>query len=182
MRRLGDDPQRGRPDIAHLGLLAALGSPLNLDGHLRCIVHTREDKIIRVNPKARLPRNTDRFVSLLEQLYEQGHVPITGIPLLALEDALLSRVVSELNSELVIALSTEGEPKSMMEIASMMTTEKEPIVLVGGFSSGHFSRRVLDEADSVYRIDKRSLEAWTVVARAIYDYERTLPKRETMLN
>src|SRR3989442_1227944 len=76
--------RRGRPDIVHYCLLLALGSPLNMEGHLRCYVHTVNEKMIPVNPKARLPRQSDRFVSLLEQLFSTGVVPRVGEPLLSL--------------------------------------------------------------------------------------------------
>src|SRR5439155_1338304 len=60
--RLGPrETARGRPDIPHLSLLLALGSPLNLTGGLKCYVHTRDNNIIRVDSRARLPRNTTEF-------------------------------------------------------------------------------------------------------------------------
>ena len=59
---------RGRPDIVHFSLLVALGSPLNSDGQLNCFVHTRDDHVIALDPRTRLPRNTDRFTDLIEQL------------------------------------------------------------------------------------------------------------------
>src|SRR5207249_10904102 len=65
LRLGGSGVGRGRPDIAHFSLLVALGSPLNAEHQLRCLVHTRDDHVITVNPSARLPRNTDRFTSLL---------------------------------------------------------------------------------------------------------------------
>ncbi|HZD12625.1 MAG TPA: hypothetical protein VE177_03810, partial [Candidatus Binatus sp.] len=86
IHRLGkskDEQRRGRPDIVHLSLLTALGSPLNLEGQLKTYVHTLTDRIITINPQARLPRQTDRFVSLLEQLYATGFVPPTGERLLS---------------------------------------------------------------------------------------------------
>ncbi|HEY5620903.1 MAG TPA: hypothetical protein VIK88_04545, partial [Candidatus Bathyarchaeia archaeon] len=53
--------RRGRPEIAHFCLLLALGSPLNMRGDLRCYVHTIGNRIIKVDPEARLPRSTDRW-------------------------------------------------------------------------------------------------------------------------
>src|SRR3989449_9482074 len=50
----------GRPDIAHLSLLLALGSPLNLTGALRCYVRTRDNNIINCDSKPELPRTSDR--------------------------------------------------------------------------------------------------------------------------
>ena len=174
MKGLAQDYGRGRPDIAHLCLLLALGAPLNLDGKLRCIVHARGDKAIRVNSKTRLPRNTDRFVALLEQLYEQNHVPADGTPLLSLENVSLSGLISKLDTETVVALTTQGTPMSMLQVAEEMAQQKNPVLLVGGFPKDHFSKPTLQLANEAYRIDRRGLEAWTVVARAIYDYERAI--------
>ena len=178
MKNLAQNRERGRPDIAHLCLLAALGAPLNLENQLRCIVHTRDDKAIRVNPKTRLPRNTDRFVALLEQLYERGVVPQDGDSLLTLENATLSRLVSELSAGSVVALTTKGTPTSMSRVAERLINQRNPVLLVGGFPVGHFSERTQKLAREAYRIGKNGLDAWTVVARAVYDYERALEESQ----
>ncbi len=176
MQKLGRAGQaRGRPDIAHFCLLLALGAPLNLDGQLRCLVHTRDDKSIRVSPRTRLPRNTDRFVALLEQLYQEKVVPQVGHPLLSIENSSLSKMIHELDPGLVVALTTEGAPKPMKEVARRLSQAKRPVLLVGGFPQGHFSKNTLQLTNETCRIDRRRLEAWTVVARAIYDYEQVLP-------
>ena len=178
MKKLAQNRERGRPDIAHLCLLSALGAPLNLENQLRCIVHTRDDKAIRVNPKTRLPRNTDRFVALLEQLYELGVVPPGEDPLLTLETATLPGLVSELNAGLVVALTTVGTPTPMFRVAERLVSQKNPVLLVGGFPVGHFSEQTQKLASESYRIDKNGLDAWTVVARAVYDYERALEESQ----
>ena len=175
MQRLGRHGLgRGRPDIAHFSLLMALGSPLNLDGQLRTIIHTRENKIISVSPRTRLPRNTDRFVNLLEQLYAERVIPEAGPPLLSLETGTLSSVARELKGDLVVALTTHGVNKTMADVASRLSDQKKPVLLVGAFPEGHFSRETLQIVNETYRIDRRRLEAWTVVGRAIYDFERAL--------
>ena len=165
---------RGRPDIAHFSLLTALGSPLNTDGKLQCFVHTRDDHVITVNPRARLPRNTDRFTSLLEQLYKDTVVPSTGTPLLSVKRQSLTNLLNEISSDQVVALTTLGEPKSIDMITDELGRARTPAVLVGGFPSGHFSRETMELSSKGYRIDKRQLEAWTVVGRTIYDFEKTI--------
>lgn len=169
---------RGRPDIAHLSLLLALGSPLNSAGNLRCYVHTRGNDIIEVNPKARLPRNTDRFTSLLEQLYEERVVPPRGHPLLSINPGSVGDLLDEVSGA-VAALTTIGPPERMDEVATRLTQHHKPVLLVGGFPKGHFSKETLSKAKEFYRIHDQGLEAWTVVARAIYDYERALELKGT---
>src|SRR5712691_4169466 len=169
---------RGRPDIPHLSLLLALGSPLNLTGELRCYVHTRDNNIIKVDPKARLPRNTDRFTSLLEQLYEEKVVPPTGHPLMSIKPGSLGDLLDEI-SGVVMALTTKGLPKRMDQVASRLTEHHTPVLLVGGFPRGHFSKQTLSRVKESFRIHDQGLDAWTVVARAIYDYERAIALRGT---
>jgi len=176
---------RGRPDIPHFSLLLALGSPLNLTGGLRCYVHTRDNNIIKVDSEARLPRNTDRFTSLLEQLYQEKTVPPAGRPLMSIKPGSLGDLLSEI-SGVVIALTTKGLPKRIDEVASRLAELHTPVLLVGGFPKGHFSKDALSKVKESYRIHHQGLEAWTVVARAIYDYERAtalrgiLPKTSLM--
>src|SRR5881296_2389759 len=165
---------RGRPDIAHFSLLVALGSPLNADNQLNCIVHTRDDYVITIDPSARLPRNTDRFTSLLEQLYEESRIPSRGSPLMSLKQETLPKLLNEISSDNVVALTTQGSPKPMEIIADDLEKTRRPVVLVGGFPLGHFSSQTMDALSATYRIDRRRLEAWTVVGRAIYDYERAI--------
>lgn len=174
--------RRGRPDIAHFCLLLALGSPLNMRGQLRCYVQTVGDKLIRVDPKARLPRSTERWVSLLEQLYEEKVIPPMGPALLSLHQGDLASLLDELQPDIVVALTTEGQPKPIEQVARRLADHKRPAVLVGGFPEGHFSKRTMERVKESYRVDRRRLEAWTVVARMVYDYERVTVKAEVGQN
>ncbi len=164
---------RGRPDIAHFSLLLALGSPLNMDGRLQCYVHTHDNHVITMGSEVRLPRNTDRFVSLLEQLYEESAVPPKGPTLMSLKRQSLKGLIEELSPDSVVALTTQGAPKPLGEIAEQLADRERPVIIVGGFPEGHFSKNTLRlaEADMV---DRRRLEAWTIVARVMYDFERAI--------
>ena len=85
MKKLEESERRGRPDIVHFALLEALGSPLNKERLLQTYVHTLKNHVITISPETRLPRNYDRFVGLMEQLFELGQVPPAGQILLKLE-------------------------------------------------------------------------------------------------
>lgn len=165
---------RGRPDIAHFSLLLTLGSPLNAEGQLQCYVHTRDDHVITVDSKARLPRNTDRFVSLLEQLYEESVVPTKGPTLMSLKRQSLRNLIAEVSPDSVVALTTQGTPMPLEEITHHLARNEKPVILVGGFSEGHFSKNTLQLANETHRVNKRNLEASTVVARALYEFERAI--------
>lgn len=67
----------------------------------------------------------------------------------------------------------------MDEVASRLAEHQNPALMVGGFPRGHFSKDTLSKAKEPYRIHDQGLDAWTVVARAIYDYERAIDLRET---
>jgi rRNA small subunit pseudouridine methyltransferase Nep1 len=165
---------RGRPDIVHFCLLLALGSPLNVEDGLRCDVHTRDDYVISVNSRARLPRNTDRFTSLLEQLYEESVVPSSGTALMSLRRESLQRLLQDISSDLVIALTMQGTSEPVETVASELAKARRPVVLIGGFPIGHFSRKTIEASSRKCRVDRRPLEAWTVVARSVYEYEKAI--------
>ena len=179
MRRLGDNEKRGRPDITHFALLEALGSPLNKEGFLQVYIHTNQDYVITVNPKARLPRNYNRFIGLMEQLYQLGKVPSEGETLLKLEHKTLQNLLNEAEADYVIAFSREGSPKTIEEAVSNLQAKQRPAVIVGGFPHGHFSETTIQLADEVACVDSEMLEAWTLASRVIYEYERamSLPKK-----
>ena len=165
---------RGRPDIVHFSLLVALGSPLNMDNQLNCFVHTRDDHVIEIDPGTRLPRNTDRFTALLEQLYQDIVVPSSGPALLKLKKESLKNLLSTIDPDIVVALTTLGSPKPMEEVAELLGEAMRPVLLVGGFPTGHFSDGSMKLASEKFRVDRRNLEAWTIVGRAVYDYERAI--------
>ena len=165
---------RGRPDIVHFCLLLALGSPLNSDNQLNCFVHTRDDHVITIDPRVRLPRNTDRFTALVEQLYQSSVVPSSGPPLMKLRRESLKDLLSKISSDSIVALTTLGLPKPMEAVAAGLREMKRPVLIVGGFPAGHFSDQTMKLASGKFRIDRRKLEAWTVMGRAVYDYEKAI--------
>jgi len=185
MRRLEQSEKRGRPDIVHFALLEALGSPLNKEGLLQVYVHTIGDHVIRVEPTTRLPRNYNRFVSLIEQLFEYKKIPpkSTEKALLTIKRQTLSQLIREIKHSYVLAFSRIGKPCTLEEAVSKISGENEPVVIVGGFPHGHFSEATLRLANDVVFIDPEMLETWTVTSRIIYEFERTvsLPKKRLNL-
>jgi len=121
---------------------------------------------------------------LVEQLYKERAVPPTGPPLLSLSKMSLPEILDKLGADMTVALTTQGAPRLMADIAQSMVGYKRPVLLVGAFPEGHFSNTTLQAADATYRIDRRRLEAWTVVARAVYDFEtaanRSIPATTLM--
>jgi len=181
MRSLPDANKRGRPDLVHTTLLAVMGSPLNKEGLLRAYVHTIDDHVIEIDPQTRLPKNYNRFVGLIEQLYEEGEVPPGGPPLLTIRRESLPELVERLGPDKVLIFTEEGEPRTVEEAVKGLAGLERPMIIVGGFPHGSFSQETLSLADEKVRIDPEGLEAWVVAARAIYEFERALGLPEKRL-
>ena len=179
MKELRESEKRGRPDIVHFALLEALGSPLNKEKLLQIYVHTQNDYVITVNSEARLPRNYDRFVGLLEQLFELGRVPSVGKTLLELEQKTLPQLLEETKSDYAMAFSRKGSPETLEETMLRILEKQRPTVIIGGFPHGHFSETTTRLADEIVCIDLDMLETWILTSRVIYEYERaiSLPKK-----
>jgi rRNA small subunit pseudouridine methyltransferase Nep1 len=184
MRKLVKNEKRGRPDITHFALLEALGSPLNKEGLLQVYVHTNQELTIVVNPKARLPRDYNRFLGLIEQLFQLGKVPSKGDALLKLENKTLPKLLAETKTDYIMLFNREGKSKTVQEAVSSLHKKQRPTILIGGFPHGHFSKTTLELADEIVSVDSEMLEAWTLTARVIYEYERalSLPKKRLSEN
>jgi rRNA small subunit pseudouridine methyltransferase Nep1 len=163
--------KRARPDIAFHVLLQALGSPLNREGLLRTYVHTIEDNVIDIDARVKLPRNYDRFIGLLEQLYEEKNVPQGEHPLLSIRKCTLSELVSESGTSPVVAFSTLGKPATVEDASAPIVEADAPAVLIGGFAHSHFSQSTTQLASHLFSIDREPLDAWVIAARVIYEYE-----------
>jgi len=86
----------------------------------------------------------------------------------------LKDLLNKISPDSIVALTSVGSPKPMEVVAAGLQEAKRPVLLVGGFPVGHFSDQTMKMASGKFRIDRRRLEAWTVVGRAIYDYEKAI--------
>lgn len=181
MLNLKGSGKRGRPDIVHLSLLEALGSPLNREGLLRTYVHTINDFVIDVNPNTRLPRNYNQFIGLFEQLFKMARVPEKGAKLLELRRLTLPKLVDEIGPDYVVAFTRIGKPKTLGEVAEILVEKENPAVIVGAFPHGHYAKSTSRLANELVSIDREMLEAWTVVSRVIFSYENAINLPEKRL-
>jgi rRNA small subunit pseudouridine methyltransferase Nep1 len=179
MRKLENSQKRGRPDITHIVLLQALGSPLNKEGLLKIYVHTYNNFVITVSPITRIPRNYNQFTGLIEQLFKQGKVPSVGETLLMLEQKTLKKLLEDVKADYVLAFSREGTPKTLEEAIYSLKIKRNIAVIIGGFPYGHFSKTTLSEVCEPVCVDSEMLEAGVLTSRIIYDYERAfyLPQK-----
>lgn len=166
--------KRGRPDIVHVSLLMALGSPLNLEGLLEVYVHTINDYVIFVRPDVRIPRDYRRFIGLMEQLLVEGAVPPgSPEPLMYVKTLGLRGLMKRIGASRAILLSESGERVKLSQLAREALGE-DTVVIIGGFPHGDFERETYDLADAVYSIYPKPLETWIVVSRVIEACERVL--------
>lgn len=179
MKTLKDSEKRGRPDIVNFALLEALGSPLNKEGLLQVYVHTFSDYVITVAPETRLPRNYNRFVGLMEQLFEFKKIPPTGQLLLTLKKQKLPQLLQTIKPSYVLAFSRKGNAHTLEDAISKLSNNERPVALLGGFPHGYFSEATSKLANETVSIDPEMLETWTITSRLIYEYERaiSLPRK-----
>lgn len=174
MRRLPEARKRGRPDLVHFGLLAAMDTPLCRLAGLRVSLHTRENRVIEFAPGVRLPRAYFRFEGLLRQALK-GRQPGAGSgPLIQVRSGGVRSILTSLAPQTVIGLSVLGKPSSAAEVASRLVAHSTSAVLIGGFPHGHFSRSTAHACHQLLSIHPHGLETHVVVARVLYEAEKQL--------
>ncbi|MBP1912366.1 16S rRNA methyltransferase [Thermococcus stetteri] len=170
LRKLPNGDRRGRPDIVHICLLNALESIVNKEGLLRVYVHTRNDEVIYIKPETRLPRNYNRFLGLIESLFKNGSVP-QDLELLKMERKTLESLIEEINPDAIFIMHEEGELMKPRAFGEALSSHKNPVVIVGGFPHGDFTRPIEGKKVSLYR---EPLMAWTVVNEVLVSFEAAL--------
>lgn len=174
MGKLRNRHKRGRPDITHIVLLEALSSPLNIEGYLNIYIHTVSDYVIFIDPTTRIPRNYNRFVGLIEQLFKEGRIPPNSAkPLMEVKPMNFKNLIKYLGKPGVITLSEKGELMSCSEVCRKAVSEDLPIV-IGGFPHGDFNDDVYEISKYVYSIYSKPLDAWVVTSRVISKCEEVL--------
>ncbi len=174
MDGLPEGHKRGRPDIVHVCLLEALGTPLNMAGGLRVWAHTYGGYAIEVSSDARPPRDCNRFNNLMEQLLVEGRVPPgEGEPLMSLKRMGLEEMLEEIGASRTVALTSHGENSSLEDVCRSLVDEVAPAVIIGAFPHGPMMDETLSLADEAVSIYPKALDAWVVASRFIYEYERT---------
>ena len=177
LRKFPEGERRGRPDIAHIVLVVALDSILNLEGGLRIFVHTRNDEAIQFAPETRIPKNYTRFVGLMEDLFEKGEVPEEN-PLIRMDrEVTLAQLLAKLGGE-PWAFAEGGDPLDLR--VGFPRHEENLIAVIGGFPHGEFRSPVSTLCKRVVSIHPKPLKAWTTAAEVLVAYRQApaQPPRE----
>jgi rRNA small subunit pseudouridine methyltransferase Nep1 len=172
MKGIKNEIKRGRPDLVHFSVLEATTIPLYFENKINLFIHTINDKVISVGENVRIPKSYHRFAGLFEKLFLEKTIKIDDRELLSIKDQTFSKLIDEINPPQIIGLSTTGKLSSFERIGSNVIDGS--CVVVGGFQKGHFSDSIKNKFTDLFSVGNISLEAHVVVARMLYEYEKTI--------
>ncbi|MFQ5497556.1 MAG: ribosome biogenesis protein [Nitrosopumilus sp.] len=172
MKGINNEMKRGRPDLVHFSILEATTIPLYLQNRIKFYVHTINDKVIYFGENVRIPKSYHRFEGVIEKLYQEKKITTNNDVLLEIKDKTFSELLDEIKPSKVIGFSTKGKAKSYEKIAEEISDNS--CIVFGGFQKGHFSNIVENKISELYSIDETSFEGHVVVARMLYEYEKTI--------
>ncbi|MFW9767618.1 MAG: 16S rRNA methyltransferase [Candidatus Thorarchaeota archaeon] len=176
MTKLSEHERRGRPDIIFLSLMSVLETPLCKEGLLRVYLHLQDGKIVEMDSDVRLPRNYDRFVGLMEQLFSTGRVPPKGDVLLQVTDKSLDNLISDIGTESTYIATESGRKTTISQFADLLPTDPSvPVVVgVGAFPHGHMADSILNLFKHDLALDKDVMMTWHVCSEILWAYSSSV--------
>jgi len=172
MKGIKNEIKRGRPDLVHFSILEATTIPLYYENKIKLFIHTINDKVITIGENVHIPKSYHRFEGLFEKLFLEKTIKVDGNNLLSIKDQTFSELIDEINPSKIIGLSIAGKTSSFEKICTDF--EENPCIVIGGFQKGHFGDAIKNKFTSLYSVGNTSLEAHVVVARMLYEYEKTI--------
>lgn len=173
IKQLPDGERRGRPDILHYTLLVLLESPLNKEGRLQVLVHTRNGELVRIRPDTRLPRGEARFQGLLSKVLRDG-ASQDKQPLLWSDGVVPPADVLALCKGPVVRLDEGGAALTPAQLVQRAEGGDLTLVL-GAFPSGDFSGDWKRAAPHAVAVFPQALNAWAVAGEAVAAFRATHP-------
>ncbi len=172
MKGMSNEIKRGRPDLVHFCILEATTIPLYKKNKIKIYIHTIDDKVIYYGENVHIPKSYHRFEGLIEKLFLEKTIESNGNVLLEIKEKSFSELIDEIKPSKVVGLSSKGEKHSFENIISEIP--ENCCLVIGGFQKGKFSDIVNSRVDQLISIDDFSFEAHIVVARMLYEYEKTI--------
>ena len=172
MKGIKNEMKRGRPDLVHFSILEATTIPLYLQNKMKFFVHTTDDKVIYFGQNVHVPKSYHRFEGLIEKLYQEKKIITNNDVLLEIKEKTFPELLDEINPSKVIGLSTKGTLNSYEKIAAEISDNT--CIVIGGFQKGNFSDSIENKISTLYSIGNESFEGHVVVARMLYEYEKTI--------
>ncbi|MFX1571897.1 MAG: 16S rRNA methyltransferase [Promethearchaeota archaeon] len=171
MKNLKNLEKRGRPDIVHLCLLNALGSPLNKTGNLKLYIHTVNNKIFKFDPKIRIARNYNRFKGLMGKLLIDENITIINTELISHFNGTIKDLIHTFKTPEIFLFSSKGKLVLNYQELFLKNLSENLIVIIGGFQKGHFSDDIFKLSKNIISLSKFPLDAWVAVNKIITLYE-----------
>ena len=172
MKGISNELKRGRPDLVHFSILEATTIPLYLQNKMKLYIHTIDDKVISFGQNVHIPKSFHRFAGVIEKLYKEKKISINEKILLSIKDQTFPELLDEIKPSKVIGFSTKGKTNTYEKIAGEISGDD--VIVIGGFQKGHFSDVTADKITDLYRIGDESFEGHVVVARMLYECEKTI--------
>ena len=173
MKGIDNERKRGRPDLVHFSILEATTIPLYLQDKVKLFVHTIDNKVISFGNNVHIPKSYHRFAGVMEKLYREKKIISNHDDiLLKIEDKTFSELIDELGPSKIIGYSTNGNKNTYEKIATEIIDDT--CMVFGGFQKGHFSGLVEDRITDLYSVGDESFEGHVVIARMLYEYEKTI--------
>ena len=172
MKGINNEIKRGRPDLVHFSILEATTIPLYLQNKIKIYIHTVDDKVIYIGENVHIPKSYHRFEGLIEKLFLEKTIRFDTSILLEIKEKSFSELINEIKPSKIIGFSTKGELSSFEKISSEILDNT--CLIIGGFQKGHFSESTKNKINHLFSVDNLSYEAHVVVARILYEYEKTV--------
>ena len=173
MKGIENELKRGRPDLVHFSILEATTIPLYLQNKMKLFVHTLDDKVILFGKNVHIPKSYHRFEGVIEKLFQEKKITTKDDDLLLkIEEKTFSQLIGEINPSKVIGFSTQGTKSTYEKIAKEIPDDA--CIVLGGFQKGHFSNSVENQITDLYSVGDESFEGHVVIARMLYEYEKTI--------
>lgn len=172
MKGIDNEIKRGRPDLVHFSILEATTIPLYLQNKIKIYIHTIDDKVIYIGENVHIPKSYHRFEGLIEKLFLEKIIQSDTNVLLEIKEKSFSELINEIKPTKIIGFSTKGELRSFEKISSEISDNT--CIVIGGFQKGHFSESTKSKINHLFSVDNLSYEAHVVIARMLYEYEKTV--------
>ena len=172
MKGIENEIKRGRPDLVHFSILEATTIPLYLQNKMKLYVHTLDDKVISFGKNVHIPKSYHRFAGVIEKLYQEKKITTKDDVLLEIDEKTFPELLDEINPSKVLGFSTKGANSTYEKIAKDMPNDS--CIVIGGFQKGHFSDLIENKITALCSVGDESFEGHVVVARILYEYEKTI--------
>ena len=171
MKNLKNFEKRGRPDITHLCLLNALGSPLNKLEKLKLYIHTIHNKTFEINPDIRIARNYNRFKGLMAKLLIEERIATEDSILISSVNENLQNLINKVKNSEILLFSHKGRLIKTYRDLFSENSNKNYVAVIGGFQKSTFSKEILQLSENLISLSDYSLDAWIVVSKITNYYE-----------